>query len=152
VSPLAKSCISKGMGLDVTVNYSNGVEFEVHARQHSLVCDQPTENSGSDLGMTPPELLLASLGTCAAYYAAEYLRTRRLDLSGLQVRLTAEKLLKPTRLSKFQVSVIAPGCNDERHREGIYRAAKNCLIHNTLLHSPEISITVESPSLATQDQ
>jgi uncharacterized OsmC-like protein len=140
------------MGLNVTVDYAIGVEFGVHARQHALVCDQLIENGGSDRGMTPPELLLASLGTCAAYYAAEYLRTRRLDLSGLQVRVTAEKLLKPARLSNFQIIVTAPGCNDERHREGIRRAAKNCLIHNTLLHSPEIGIGVESPMLATQNE
>ncbi|HEU5406718.1 MAG TPA: OsmC family protein, partial [Nitrospira sp.] len=126
------------MGLNVTVDYANGVEFGVHARQHSLVCDQPIENGGSDRGLTPPELLLASLGTCAAYYAAEYMRTRRLDPSELQVRITAEKLLNPARLGNFQIVVTAPGCNDERHREGILRAAKNCLIHNTLLHSPEI--------------
>lgn len=139
------------MGLDITVDYTNGVEFGVHARQHSLVCDQPTENGGSDRGMTPPELLLASLGTCVAYYAAEYLRTRGLDRSGLKVQVTAEKLLKPARLSNFQISVTAAGCEDERHRDGILRAAKNCLIHNTLLHSPEITIGVEAPTLADQN-
>jgi putative redox protein len=113
-----------------------------------VICDQPIENGGSDLGMTPPELLLASLGTCAGYYAAEYLRNRRLDLSGLHVRVTAEKALKPARLNGFQIEVVAPGCSDERHREGILRATKTCLIHNTLLHPPEISITVDAPALS----
>ena len=35
--------------------------------------------------MTPPELFLASLGTCAAYYAAEYLNARDLPADGLEV-------------------------------------------------------------------
>jgi uncharacterized OsmC-like protein len=38
--------------------------------------------------------------------------------------------------------VEAPSCDDERHREGVLRAAKNCLIHNTLLHAPEIDISI----------
>lgn len=130
------------MGLQVTVDYAGGVQFGVSARQHKLVCDQQTENGGSDEGMTPPELLLASLGTCAAYYAAEYLRTRRLESAGLRVHVTAEKLLKPARLDHFQISIEVPSCDDERHREGVLRAAKNCLIHNTLLHTPAVGITV----------
>jgi hypothetical protein len=32
--------------------------------QHS---DQPVENGGDDSAMTPPELFLASLGSCAAF-------------------------------------------------------------------------------------
>jgi putative redox protein len=136
------------MALEVTVNYANGVQFGVHARQHTIICDQPPENGGSDQGMTPPELLLASLGTCAAYYAAEYLRTRRLGLRGLHVRVTADKALKPTRLNVFHIEVVVPACSEERHREGILRAAKKCLIHNTLLHTPEITITVDAPTLS----
>jgi len=140
------------MGLDITVNYTQGVQFEVHARQHSLICDQPSDNGGSDSGMTPPELLLASLGTCVGFYAAEYLRTRRLDLTGLQVRVTAEKTMKPARLDGFRISILAPGCGDERHREGMLRAAKTCLIHNTLVHRPEVTITVDTPNLAAQHE
>jgi uncharacterized OsmC-like protein len=130
------------MAISIEVDYAHRVQFAVRARQHALVSDQPPDNGGSDEGMTPPELLLASLGTCAGYYAAEYLRTRHLDTAGLRVRVTAEKALKPTRLTNFHVDVEAPSCDDERHREGVLRAAKNCLIHNTLLHAPEIDISI----------
>ena len=57
--------------MEVNVKLEGDVKFEVAARKHSLVCDQPAENGGSDEGMTPPELLLASLGTCAAFYASD---------------------------------------------------------------------------------
>jgi uncharacterized OsmC-like protein len=56
-----------------------------------VICDQPLENGGSDEGMTPPEFLLASLATCGAYYAAQYLKTRGLPAGSLRVRVTAEK-------------------------------------------------------------
>jgi uncharacterized OsmC-like protein len=46
------------------------VWFEASARGHRVVCDQPPDNGGSDRGMTPPEYLLVSLGTCAGFYAA----------------------------------------------------------------------------------
>jgi len=49
-------------------------------------------------GMTPPELLLASLGSCAAYYAAEYLHRHELATEGTRVRLVAEKIKNPARV------------------------------------------------------
>jgi len=117
-------------------------------RGHRLLCDQPAANGGSDAGVTPPEFLLASLGTCAAYYAAEYLRTRGMPQGGLRVWVHGEKASQPARLSRFQIEVEAPAAADERHREGLARAVKKCLIHNTLLHAPAIDVRVEAPVAA----
>ena len=62
--------------MEVIVEHLGAVQFEIKARGHIIVTDQPRENGGFDEGMTPPELLLASLGSCAAFYAAQYLRKR----------------------------------------------------------------------------
>ena len=132
-------CKPQLCGMDIEVKPIGGVQFEVTARGHRITSDQPAENGGEDTGMTPPELMLASLGTCAAYYATEYLRTRMLDTCSLRIQVGAEKALKPARLSDFRIVIDAPAVADnEQHREGILRAVQNCLIHNTLLHSPHV--------------
>ena len=59
--------------MEVIIEHLGAVQFEIKSRQHTLISDQPAENKGYDEGMTPPELLLASLGSCAAYYAVDYL-------------------------------------------------------------------------------
>ncbi|MFN7925151.1 MAG: OsmC family protein [Bryobacteraceae bacterium] len=128
-----------------TVDWKDGVRFEVTARGHRIVCDQPLEGGGSDQGMTPPEFMLASLGACAAYYAAEYLRARGLSREGLRVEIEAEKVQQPARLDGFRIVVEAPAAAEARHAEGIDRAVKRCLIHNTLLHAPSIAVAVEAP-------
>jgi len=130
--------------MEAIVNYSGGVEFEVQARGHRVVCDQPAENGGGDAGMTPPEFLLASLGSCAAFYAAQYLRARSLPAEGLQVRVSADKAAGPARLAAFRIELRVPGLADEKHRAGVLRAAKSCLIHNTLLHPPTIETTLNA--------
>lgn len=58
--------------MEVTIEHLGAVQFEIKARQHTILSDQPPENFGHDEGMTPPELLLASLGSCAAFYASQY--------------------------------------------------------------------------------
>jgi hypothetical protein len=47
--------------------------------------------------MTPPELLLASLGSCAAFYAVQYLKTRPPDSHGVEVSVTADMLRQTLR-------------------------------------------------------
>ncbi len=138
------------MEVEARITYVDGVRFQACAREHETVSDQPPENGGTDAGMTPPELLLASLGSCAAYYAVEYLRARKIPAAGLTVRVTAEKALKPARLTNFRVVLSVPGIDDARHQEGILRAAKNCLIHNTLLHSPIIGVELEGKDVKVE--
>lgn len=134
--------------MELTVEHLGGVQFEIAARGHRLVCDQPVENGGADRGISPPELLLASLGTCAGYYAAEYLRARSLATT-LSIRVAADKSAQPARLSAFRVEVDVPGILDERHRDGVLRAVKKCLIHNTLTQAPGIEVSVLRPAVTT---
>ena len=135
--------------MDTVIRHLGDLKFEAAARGHKVICDQPTENGGADAGMTPPEFLLVSLGTCAAYYAAQYLRTRGLNTDQLIVRVSAEKATQPTRLASFVIDVEMPDL-DSKHCDGLSRAVKSCLIHNTLFHPPAIDLHVHStaPALA----
>lgn len=134
--------------MEVFVEHLGGVQFEIRARQHAILSDQPTENAGFDEGMTPPELLLASLGSCAGFYAAQYLRKHGLATEGTRVRVTAEKVPDPPRVDHFRIEVETPMAFDERHRAGLEGAVHRCLIHNTLLHAPSISLNIHSAAIA----
>ena len=134
--------------MEVIVHHLGGVKFEATARGHRVICDQPESNHGADTGMTPPEFMLASLGTCAGYYAAEYLRTRNLPADDLEVHISAEKATGPARLASFHIDVLVPEL-DAVHQAGVLRAVKACLIHNTLLHTPAIEIALETRVPAT---
>jgi putative redox protein len=138
--------------MEVRVTQLEGVKFAVQARSHSILCDQPAENNGTDTGMTPPELLLASLATCAAFYAAEYLRTRNLAESGLQVSVSAEKLLKPARVGNFRIHVESPIPLTTEQSEAMSRSVHHCLVHNTLLSIPEVAIDIEAPTAAAMHE
>ncbi len=141
--------------MDVTAEYLGNLRFEVQARGHRLISDQPVDNGGSDTGPTPPEFLLASLASCAAYYAAQYLNARRLPSAGLRVRVSAQKAQQPpARLASFKIEVEAPGLGvdahdqADRHQAGLLRAVKTCLIHNTLLGNPAVEVVLATPVAA----
>lgn len=133
--------------MEVSAQYLENSKFEVAARGHRVICDQPVDNGGTDQGMTPPELLLAALATCATYYAAQYLKARKLPTQDLKVRVSAEKATQPARLASFHIEVTVPAL-DDHHQAGMLRAVKSCLIHNTLLSAPSIEVAVKAPALA----
>jgi putative redox protein len=130
--------------MEMTVQHLGAVQFEIKTREHTLISDQPTENGGFDEGMTPPEFLLASLGSCAAYYAVEYLKARQLAPQGTKVHVTADKVKNPARLDNFRLRIEVPAHLTAEHQEGIQRAVHKCLVHNTLLHAPQITTEVLS--------
>ena len=135
--------------MEVLVEHLGAVQFAIQARQHEIVCDQPAENNGYDEGMTPPELLLASLGSCAAYYAVDYLRRNRILPEGVTARVTAEKIKGPFRLDNFRIEVNVPGEVAPEHLKGVEEAVHRCLIHNTLLHPPKIDVAIEAGTAVT---
>jgi len=127
--------------METTVRYLGGVKFETECRGHKVITDQPVDAKGEDAGMTPPELLLSSLGTCAAFYAAYYLNYNKLSTEGLHVKVTANKLQGPPRVGDFEILVEAPGV-DVAHREALLKSVEKCLIHATLRGMPSIHTTV----------
>jgi len=133
--------------MNVIVEHLGGVQFEIKARQHKIACDQPPENGGFDEGMTPPELLLASLGSCVGFYAAQYLKKHELATEGTVVRVSAEKAQNPPRMDDFRIEVETPSALNDQHRVGIEEAIRHCLIHNTLLNAPRISLAVKAGAL-----
>jgi len=129
--------------MEIKAKFLGDCKFKVISGAHEILCDQPRDNGGDDAGMSPPEFLLASLATCAGYYASQYLKTRGLATEGLEVRVVAEKAKQPARLGRFVIEVIAPGL-DERHQAAILRAVKSCLVHNTLLERPSIEVIIHA--------
>jgi len=137
--------------MEITVEHLGASQFEITARTHSIICDQPVESSGFDEGMTPPELLLASLGSCAGYYAAQYLRKMKLTTEGTRVRVTCEKVKDPVpRLTNFVITIESLPELTKEHRKGLQEAIDHCLVKNTLMHRPKISLKLEDAVPASQ--
>jgi len=133
--------------MEIRIQHLGDVKFAATTRGHRIICDQPADNGGADSGMTPPEFLLASLGTCAGFYAAQYLKNHHLPQDGLEVVVHAEKAAAPARLGKFRIEVIAPGLAAE-HVAGLLRSVNACLIKNTLAMPPVIETEIHTQAHA----
>ncbi len=128
--------------IEVNVEHLGEVQFEIEARGNKVISDQPADAGGYNEGMTPPELLLAALGSCAGYYAADYLRRQKLATAGVRVKVTAEKEKGPWRLDHFRIEVLSPVALDPAQQAGLEKAVSQCIVHNTLTHPPQIETVI----------
>jgi putative redox protein len=137
--------------MNIKVRCLGGKKFEMTARNHKILSDQPFDNDGTDSAMTPPELFLSSLGSCSAYYAEEYLQARGLPKEDLEIRISAVKGDHPARITSLRIEVIAPGLT-QRHRDGLLRAVDACLITNTLHRPPHMEVHVAASTDAVEHE
>lgn len=132
--------------MQVNVRHLEGLQFEAVTRGHTITGDQPVENGGQDGGMTPAEWFLASLGSCIGFYVVKYCQARSIDTKGLDIGVTAEKTTDaPHRIDAIKVSLNFTVAVETSHYEGLEQVVNNCLIHNTLTHSPSIAVQVSTP-------
>ena len=131
--------------MKVTVNHIGDVQFSMRTRSHTLYTDQPAENGGWDEAMTPPEIFLSAIGACAAFYAVAYLKKKGLPYEGTEVEISAEKLTSPARLGEIRVVVHAPSELAPEHKAGVDDSVHHCVLHNTLIHPPKVTVEVGTP-------
>ena len=132
----------------IEVALIGGQAFSVRVRQHALVVDQPVSGGGEDSGPSPTELLVASLASCVAYYAATFLR-RHAPLPELTVRCDyAMAAERPSRVARVALDVDVPGPLRADVRDALLRAVDKCTVHNTLRMPPEVTISVREPIAA----
>ena len=65
----------------------------IDSSKHSVVISSQDEDNG--VGMRPSDLLLVSLGGCAAYDVVNILEKKRQKLTGLEVAVTGEQDAEP---------------------------------------------------------
>jgi uncharacterized OsmC-like protein len=121
------------------VNYLKGRSFEASVRNHKFRIDLPLSSRGSDTGPTPPELFIASLASCVGMYLVFYCEKTKLDPAGIKIEADYEKTAD--RIEKISVEFSLPSAQSEKERKEAMEWAEKCLIHNTIQHKPEITIT-----------
>jgi putative redox protein len=78
--------------MDCTVRWHEGMSFVAETGSgHLVTMDGAPEAGGRDLAPRPMELILAGAGGCTAFDVVLILRRGRFDVSGCEVKLSAER-------------------------------------------------------------
>jgi putative redox protein len=119
------------MALEVVATWRGGFATDVRARGHEVRVDEPESANGTDTGMMPTELFCAALASCFCLAVGFAAGKRDLDVPGLTVTVTAERVDGELRYEHLVVLTEAALEPDLLARL-VERARPLCWISNTL--------------------
>ena len=67
------------------MDMGKGLQVTANARQFQMTIDEPESLGGLDTGMTPVEVLLASLAACKAIVVKAFARLHRIKLQEISI-------------------------------------------------------------------
>jgi len=94
-----------------TAHLQDGVKVITKSRQFELIIDEPKSLGGTDTGMNPVEVLLASLGACQSIVARVYAPKFEVKLNDFRVEVEGDIDLD----GFFNKSDVRPGYSDIRY-------------------------------------
>lgn len=122
----------------VEIANAGGYLFNIKSKDYEFAIDTQGK------GITPPDTLLASLGTCVGVYLRKYAEGTKLGLKEFTITVSADfSQDKPMRFKDINVSINLKGAQlNEMQRNGLMAFIKNCPVHNTLKMNPHIAIEI----------
>lgn len=106
---------------------------KVYAGGHFIYSDEPADVGGTDEGMTPAALLLASLGSCTAITIRMYADRKGIALELIKIHLSIENkeeaLSKDTRITR---KIELTGNMTAAEQQRLIEIGNLCPIHKIL--------------------
>jgi putative redox protein len=138
-----------------TVSIVLDAAYKVRSRTHShvIVADEPVDLGGTDLGPNPYELLLTSLGACAAITLRMYADRKGWPLETVHIDLHHEKVYRrdceacvsegsaSEMLDRIRRTVRIVGDLDDAQRTRLEEMIVRCPVHRTLTSETVIEDT-----------
>lgn len=122
----------------VDIVNSRDYVFNVKSKDYEFVVDT------KGAGVTPPDTLLASLGSCIGVYIRKYAEGAKLTLGEFALSVEADfSKEQPVCFRSINVSIDLKGAAlDERRKIALLEFIKNCPVHNTLKLNPQIEVGI----------
>lgn len=112
----------------------------LYTKDHDVISDEPTSYGGKNLGPSPYNLLLMSIGSCTSMTIRMYANRKKMVLDDINVRLVYERLEKEERITRY---LSFKGDITEEQKNRLVEIADRCPVHRTLENNPVITSELE---------
>lgn len=125
-------------------NLPEGYQTVITNGKHSILADEPLKGGGSDLGFSPTDLLLSSLGMCKVATVRHIARRNNWNIGEVKAELSHEtKLGEGSLKTNIRVNLIIEGDLTPEQKAELIKQADRCYIHRMIEGEWEIENAVE---------
>ena len=115
-------------------NLPTGYQSIISNGKHSIIGDEPIASKGTDLGLAPPELLLAGIAACKVSTVRYIARQKGYDIRDVEAELeqTVTKGEKGKLSTKIAVKMKIEGSLTVVQKEKLLKEVDSCYVHRMI--------------------
>lgn len=134
--------------MTMRISFPGGVAVNAEFGAHVIRTDQPPKQGGSGSAPPPFDLFLASIGTCAGFYALRFCQERNIDTRELGVSLDAIRETDGHQIGRIIIKIELPPGFPDKYRGAIVRAIDHCAVKRQILQPPRFEVELKAPVAA----
>jgi len=129
--------------MSMQIAFPGGKRVDAHYRGFRVATDQPESAGGTNTALSPFELFLTSLGTCAGYYVLSFCQKRNLVTEGIRLTLDPISNAAQHGLAGVDIVISLPREFPEEYVAACVRAADQCAVRG-YLDADKVSVEVRA--------
>jgi putative redox protein len=126
------------------IRFPGGLRVEAYHEGFWIRTDQPVAQGGAGTAPSPFDLFLASIGTCAGFYALRFCQQRNLETNGLALSVTPERDDTGKHVDRVRIEITLPPAFPPKYREALLRAVDQCTVKRHLIQPPQFELVLEA--------
>ena len=128
------------------IGFPGGVKVDASFRDHRVATDQPEKGGGDNTAPAPFDMFLASIGTCAGFYALKFCQQRGIDTAELGLTLETTRDPETKKLTRIELHLTLPPDFPAKYERAIIRAIDQCAVKQAIADPPEIATLIAVPA------
>lgn len=124
------------------IDFPGGVAVAAHFKGFTVRTDQPVSAGGAGSDPSPFDLFLASLGTCAGFFALRFCQQRSIPSDGLRLNLESARDTDGHKLTLVRIVLTLPDGFPEKYRDAILRATDQCAVKRAIDDPPRFEVVI----------
>ncbi len=132
------------MSDQIKVTFGEDLKVVASIGKWDIATDQPVKDGGLDSAPNPFQLFLASLATCAGYYALAFCEKRKISTHGLGLNMSYVWDKKKNQVTEMDFQIGLPQGFPEKYRDALVRAVDACTVKKHLIQPPEMKVYIKA--------
>ena len=126
--------------MEMNITFPGGLRVDAQFGAFTVPTDQSLKGGGEGTAPSPFALFLASLGTCAGFYAASFCRQRDIPTEGIRIVQRTEADPETGMVTRVEIDILVPPEFPAKYYDALVRSANQCTVKKHLEHPPAIVV------------
>jgi ribosomal protein S12 methylthiotransferase accessory factor len=123
--------------MEMEISFPGGKKVDSDFKGFTVQTDQNEKAGGEGTAPSPTELFLASIGTCAGFFALTFCDKRKLNTDGLKINVDFQANRKTFMIEKIVMHITLPENFPDKYADALIKAIDLCHVKKHFSQPPQ---------------